>query len=190
MSISIIHISMAKEINQHQKTIIVSSQQGNHSSFEKLVHQWERPIFAYIFKMVSKREDTEDLVQETFYKTYRGLTKYDVNRPFSTWIFTIAQRTVYDWLRRKRHHQELFIIDDPEHPYETPDPKLTYKTIESKYDVATALKRLNPKYKRVIDLYYLKQQTYQEISKKMAVSPNTVKTYLRRARLRLRKYLI
>ena len=168
---------------------IISAQKGNQQAIEFIIAEIHRPIYSYIYRMVNNREDAEDLTQDTFIKIFRHIDRYDVERNFSTWVFTIASRTVFDWLRKKRVHKVLNIIDDPDNPFETSVVDKTYKRIEGKFDVDNALKQLDPKYRSVVLLFYWKQFSYIEISNSLKIPVNTVKTYLNRAKVKLKKLL-
>lgn len=158
------------------------------TSIEKIVLQWERKIFAYIFRMVNTREDAQDLTQEVFIKVFK---KIHSARPdgFSSWIYTIATHTVYDFLRKKRVRPELFIIDDPEKPFETPDSFDAYIPIEERLDVEQALQKIKPVYRSALLLFYKDELSLQQMADTLAVPINTVKTHLRRARLALKDAL-
>ena len=52
-------------------------------------------------RVLRRAEDAEDLVQETFVRVFRALDRYDTNRPFAAWVFTIATRVAVDERRRR-----------------------------------------------------------------------------------------
>lgn len=158
-------------------------------SFERLLSAYERPIFSFIFRLVGRRETAEDLTQETFIKVYKNLHKIDTSQSVRAWIYKIATRTVYDWLRRERTHREILIIDDPDSGFETIDDSNTYNEIEASADIASALEKLKPMHRAVLLLYFQKELGYAEIAQSLKIPINTVKTHLSRAKKALRDAL-
>lgn len=167
-------------------TIIKAARAGDGAAFSRLMSVYERPIFNYIYRMVDNRPDSEDLTQEVFIKVFKHLGSYNVDRPFRPWLYTIATRTVYDWLRKRQRRPESLILDDPEAHFETIDPVDTYAVIEAKLDLDRGLARLKPIYQTVLLLFYQQQLAYEEIAAVLGVPINTVKTYLHRAKAALR----
>lgn len=170
--------------------LIIAAQKGDAFAFEQIVKQWERPLFSYVARMMRRQEDVEEIVQESFYKVYRALGRYDHTKKFSTWVYTITKRTTYDWLRKKRSRKEIYILDDPDNSFETADPSTPYKEIDNRIDVSRALKLLPKKYQTILRHYYWNQRSYREISELINIPINSVKTSLRRAKIALKKYLL
>ncbi|KKP88208.1 MAG: RNA polymerase, sigma-24 subunit, ECF subfamily [Berkelbacteria bacterium GW2011_GWA2_35_9] len=169
--------------------IISQAKNGNDKAFEIIVSTCERAIYNFIFRMVQRKEDAEDLTQETFLKIYKNIKKYNPEYKFTTWIFTIAQRTVYDFLRKKRKTKELYIIDDKDNPFETPDKSSAYNNRDYIIDISRSLQKLDYNYKSVLWLHYWEGLSYKEIGATMRLPINTVKTYLHRAKEKLKTQL-
>lgn len=165
-----------------EKDLIVKAQDGDIKAFENLLYLYEKQIFSYIYRFTRHKENTEDLVQETFLKVYRNLKSFNPQYKFKTWVYTIATRTTYDWLRKAKKTKELFIIDDAENNFETISPVDTYKEIADTDFINNALKQLKPQYQTVINLFYREQLAYEDIAKILQLPLNTVKTYLHRAK--------
>ena len=165
-----------------EREIIVEACRGNVAAFDHIVQLWERPLFNYLRRFFDRKEDAQDVTQETFLKVYRGLHSYNQAKKFSTWLFTIATHTAYDWLRKKRRFPESLSIDDGQYSSETIEDPRSYNIIEDRIDIDTALKELRPEYRAVLLLYYYQSLTYEEMTEILALPLNTVKTHLRRAK--------
>ncbi len=171
-----------------EQALIAAAQQGNLGALDALIVLYERRIYSYILRMVNTREDAQDLTQDTFLKLYKNLHSFDATQKFSPWIYTIATRTVYDWLRKKRRMPELLVVDDEESgTLETIDPLDTYIQIETTMDITQALAEIKAEYRGVLLLYYQQELTYQEIAEALHIPINSVKTLIRRAKLALAK---
>ena len=175
-----------KESDRDPSGLVVAAKQGSLPAFEQLLLWYEKPIYAFMFRFVRRREDAEDLTQEIFIKVLKSLHAYNIEKPFSPWLYTIATRTAYDWLRKKQRHPELFIIDDEQHPFETIDETESYTLIGDRIDLEALLGKVKPMHRMVLLLYYQKQFSYEQIAEILAVPINTVKTHLYRAKRELR----
>src|SRR5438128_10921429 len=73
---------------------------GREAGFEELVRRYQRPIAAYVYRMVGDYDSALDLTQEVFIKVYNSLARYRSEFKFSTWIYKIAHNAAIDHLRR------------------------------------------------------------------------------------------
>src|SRR2546423_5529612 len=80
--------------------LVQSALAGRESGFEELVRRYQRPIAAYVYRMVGDYDAALDLTQEVFIKVYNSLTRYRSEFKFSTWIYKIAHNAAIDYLRR------------------------------------------------------------------------------------------
>jgi RNA polymerase sigma-70 factor (ECF subfamily) len=86
---------------------VARSQAGDASAFENLVAPLRRPLFAYILRMVAHHADAEDLLQDTFVRALKGITRFEGASGFKSWLFAIATNVSLDYLRdRKRWRVE------------------------------------------------------------------------------------
>jgi DNA-directed RNA polymerase specialized sigma24 family protein len=80
--------------------LVQSALAGRESGFEELVRRYQRPIAAYVYRMVGDYDAALDLTQEVFIKVYASLARYRSEFKFSTWIYKIAHNAAIDHLRR------------------------------------------------------------------------------------------
>src|SRR2546423_12536945 len=80
--------------------LVQSALAGRESSFEELVRRYQRPIAAYVYRMVGDYDSALDLTQDVFIKVYNSLARYRSEFKFSTWIYKIAHNAAIDHLRR------------------------------------------------------------------------------------------
>src|SRR5919198_2552021 len=80
--------------------LVVRALAGREEGFEELVRRYQRPIVAYVYRMVGDYDAALDLAQEVFIKVYGSLTRYRPEFKFSTWIYRIAHNAAIDHLRR------------------------------------------------------------------------------------------
>lgn len=164
--------------------LIPAAAAGDLAAFDALLSRYERGVFSYLKRITSRREDAEDLTQETFLKVWRHLASYNPKYQFSTWLYTIATRTAYDWLRKKKK-ETIFFSDEFERTVETLEAPASYIEVEEAHDLDRALAALKPGYRIVLLLFYQRGFTYREIAETMDLPINTVKTLIRRAKASL-----
>src|SRR5580658_2330985 len=99
---------------------------GDSGAFRVLVERHSRNLFRLAFRMTGHQQDAEDVVQETFLRAYRQLSKFDDRASFGTWLYRIAANCSLDLIRaRKRRaaQTETAAGDDAPDPMQSvPDP--------------------------------------------------------------------
>lgn len=68
------------------------AQSGSRSAYAALVGRYEHRLYSFLLRRVGNRDDAAELAQETFVRAYVSLPRYDPERRFSTWLYTIAVR--------------------------------------------------------------------------------------------------
>src|SRR5438045_7261841 len=86
--------------------LVSSAIAGREAGFEELVRRYQRPIAAYVYRMVGDYDAALDLTQEVFIKVYNSLTRYRSEFKFSTWIYKIAHNAAIDYLRRSSAREQ------------------------------------------------------------------------------------
>jgi len=82
------------------RELVATAAQGLEGGFEELVRRYQRPISAYVYRMVGDYDCALELTQEIFIKIYASLSRYRPEFKFSTWIYKIAHNAAIDHLRR------------------------------------------------------------------------------------------
>ena len=78
---------------------------GDGAAFEVLVRKYLKPLYRFVFSLVGDAQTAEDIVQETFIKTWKRASTFDRHKHFKTWIYTIARNTAVDFLKKKKNIQ-------------------------------------------------------------------------------------
>lgn len=168
---------------------------GDQRAYAKLLDRYRDSIYFMIQKMVNNREDADDLTIEAFGKAFQSLHKYSSDYAFSTWLYRIAINNCIDFIRRKR--LETFSLDDTgDNNAEGDSHNALVRNIENdSLDpeeeiireqriklIRNVLDRLKAKYRKLIELRYLKELSYEEIAEEMQLPLGTVKAQLFRAK--------
>jgi len=73
---------------------------GDRSAFAGLVEKYQGPVFNLAYRMTGSREDADDLTQETFIRAYQKLHRFDQNKKFFTWLYTIGINLIRNHLKK------------------------------------------------------------------------------------------
>ena len=171
--------------------LIARFQDGDSYAFDQLVRRYKDPLLNFIFRFIGDLIESEDIVQDTFYRVYKNKHYYKEVAKFSTWIYTIAGNLAKTELR-KRKRRKIFSINkvtQSEKEFELPDPERdpeeeVNSTLTEKH-IYKAIRNLPPKFRQVIILRDVQGFSYEEISSIIKVPLGTVKSRVNRARLRL-----
>ena len=85
---------------------------GFPGSFDELVIRYHKRLLGYLNTRIKAREDTEEIVQETFIKAYQNIQRFDPEQKFSTWLYTIATRLMYSYYRKKKTNIRDYYFED------------------------------------------------------------------------------
>ncbi len=168
---------------------------GNEDAFGILMGRYENSLYGLIFKMVRNHEETQDLVQEAFIKSYKALESFNKQYSFSTWLFKIASNNCIDHLRKRR--LQTTSIDAP---IPTEDGSLSQDLPDNSYSpekdslrnelfssINSIIDELPEKYRVVINLRHKEDKSYEEIAVALNIPIGTVKARIFRAREILKK---
>jgi RNA polymerase sigma-70 factor, ECF subfamily len=166
--------------------LVAAIQKGDILSYETLVKRYQKGLFVFVVRIVRDEHGASDIVQETFIKTYQHISAIDTTRKFSTYIFEIAKNTAISYLRSRKKHVSLESVVDVQEEESFVEELYRWDVIRK---VRSTVSELPEKYRQVISLYYFDELSYEEISKKLSLPINTVRTHLKRAKEQLKKDL-
>ncbi|MFI5161195.1 MAG: RNA polymerase sigma factor [Sphingobacteriales bacterium] len=172
--------------------LIEQSLAGNQFAYTDLVKRHQRFVFTLALRFSKNREDAEEIAQDCFIKAYRSLSAFQKQAKFSTWLYTIVYTTSMTFLRKKRVDTDS--IDD-ENTYlqlENQSGGMKNDMAETKsrsYYLQQAIGQLLPDDAAIITLFYMGEQSLEEIGQTLGMEANTVKVKLFRARQRLKEKL-
>src|SRR6056297_1364012 len=95
---------------------------GDEQAYAELMDRYRDAIFYMLLKMVSNKNDAEDLTIEAFGKAFKSIEQYTPKYAFSTWLFKIATNNCIDFIRKQKAN--LVSIDQAEEEEEMVSPTL------------------------------------------------------------------
>src|SRR6266566_2525753 len=178
------------------RDLVATAVTGVESSFEELVRRYQRPISAYVYRMVGDYDAALDLTQEIFIKVYGSLARYRSEFKFSTWIYKIAHNCAVDHLRRHNGREQSLTRSSEGDCYELPlesrrpSPEQESERKERKLEIEGVVRALPAAYRELIVLRHSQDLTYEEIVEVTGLPLGTVKNRLFRAREMMRQQFL
>lgn len=176
--------------------LVATAITGVEGSFEELVRRYQRPISAYVYRMVGNYESALDLTQEIFIKVYGSLGRYRPEFKFSTWIYKIAHNSAVDHLRRNSTREQSLIHGTEGDNFELPvesgrlTPEQESERKERRVEIEAVVRTLPANYRELIILRHSQDLTYEEIVDVTGLPLGTVKNRLFRAREMMRQQFV
>ncbi len=176
--------------------LIANYLKGDGASLELLIQRYLKSVYSFIYRCVGNTSDAEDATQEVFVKVWRHLKKFDQNKSFKTWIFSIAKNTAIDSLKKKKvipfsafenEAGENTITETLADPSPLPSELLERAGIAQM--LASAMEKLSPIYRMVLFLRYNDHFNFRQIAESLGEPLHTIKSRHRRALLKLRELL-
>jgi len=97
--------SAGDESHLHDAWLVEHARHGDHQAFAVLVRRYERKLIRVLMRLVHEPEQARDLAQETFWRVYNRLDRFDTARRFGPWLFRVGVNLALDWLRSARGSQ-------------------------------------------------------------------------------------
>ena len=175
--------------------IVQQVRDGEFRRFALLVDRYKDRALTLALRLVGRREEAEELVQDAFVRAYRNLRSFRGDSAFRTWFYRILYNVCMTQVRRRGRSQPLLRLEDqPAREEGLPDPETAtaLEQLEERElaELLTAeLMQLPEKYRTAISLFYLEEMSYEEVAAVAGLPVGTVKSHLFRARSLLRETL-
>ena len=187
---------MLDRVEREDADAVARALQGDPEAYRALVERHGGRVFRIAFRITGSEADAEDVVQETFLKTYSRLSRFQPDAGFGAWIGRIATNAAIDVLRSRRRRSRILVegADDPE--ARVPEPvdaeplpdRAAYGT-ELGGKVQQALDRLSEKERAAFILRHFEEHSIKEIAAALSQSESATKQALFRAVRKLRTAL-
>ena len=180
------------------RTFVARVRAGDADAYRVLVERHGRALFRLAFRMTGNQQDAEDVVQESFLRAYRQLSKFDERASFGTWLYRIASNCSLDLVRsrkRRSEHQPLGdSLPEPEDrvlalPSTDPTPERAALSSEVRDRLAEAMNELSATERTAFVLRHFEGMRIEEVSRVLECQPGAAKHSVFRAVQKLRRAL-
>lgn len=164
---------------------------GNHKAYADLMNSYREPLYLLLLRMTHNTTTASDLTMETFSKAFMQLHRYAPTGTFSSWLFSIGVNTYIDFLRKRRVEtvplgsitrtsEGEFI--EYQIPSGQPNPEEVMIRMQRDATLKEVVASLKEPYRRIIELRYYEDLSYEEIAERLKLPLGTVKVRLLRAK--------
>ena len=175
---------------------VALARDGDSEAFRALVERHSRAVFRLAHRMTGNASDAEDVVQETFLKAYRQLSRFESRANFGTWVHRIAVNCSIDLIRARPHREaghdaadlEQFGAGDSADPG-LPSPERLMLSAEVQGRISDAMSALSKMERAAFVLRHFEGRSIDEISQALGLKTNATKHSIFRAVKKMRQAL-
>ena len=163
------------------------AQRGDEACFQELVSRLRGPLTAFLARRLSRPDDADDAVQETFLRAYRHIDRYDPGRRFTTWLFAIGKNVASSHRAADRRRTDLEQRSAPASAGPGATVTLPQAQVHAEADEVwrAARRLLGDDAYSALWLRYARELSVMEIAQEMGRSAVAIKVMLFRARRKL-----
>jgi RNA polymerase sigma-70 factor (ECF subfamily) len=159
---------------------------GDDDAFTQLVQAYQTPVYNLCYRMLGNAGDAEDAAQESFWRAWQYLKRYDRQRSFVTWLLSITAHYCIDQLRKRRLELvPLDVLPEEDAPDPGLSPEAASKLREEKQQMRKLLDKLGNQDRAAIIMRYWYDFSEVEIAQSLSLTVSAVKSRLHRARREL-----
>ena len=191
-------IMQSDKAQRDYELVLAARDKGDQRAYADLMRFYREPIYMMLLRMTHNPTDADDLTIETFGKAFCQLHTYTPSNTFATWLFAIASNSGIDYIRRRRletvslsnisMRNEDETIEFPL-PSDEANPEEALITTQRGELLREVVGQLKPRYRKIVQMRYFEELSYDEIAEKLKIPLGTVKIQLRRARMLLAEIL-
>lgn len=176
---------------QNDYKLVCLAKQGDQKAYVALMNTYKDSLYFMLLKMTNNAADADDLTIEAFGKAFKNIHQYTPDYAFSTWLFKIASNNCIDFIRKQRTKMvsidNVFTSQEGDSisynlPDTEPDPEESLVEKQKIRMMREVVQKLKPHYKKLVELRYFQEYSYEEIAQELDLPLGTVKAKLFRAR--------
>jgi len=161
--------------------------QGDTNAYTYLIDKYKNMAYTIAIKIVKNTEDAEEVAQDSFLKAYQKLDTFKGDSKFSTWLYTIIYRNSISKIRKKKiitTDIDSYVVDNYTTDFDFPQIEAIKNGEQKKY-IAAAIDNLSETDALLITLFYLNENSVEEIEQITGLTKTNVKVKIFRARKKL-----
>lgn len=172
--------------------IIGKIKKGDFSACRYIVDKYKSFVFNIALKILNKREDAEEVAQDSFIKAFKAIDGFKYQSKFSTWLYRITFNNAISRTRQKKFFQQEINEDITESVNLSTgaDGLENLNRIDRRDVLRAALENLSEEENLLISLYYYEENAMSEVAEIVGLEENLVKVKIHRARKKLHSLLL
>ena len=160
---------------------------GDRYAFSALVNKHQTMVFNLALRVTRNREDAEEIAQDTFIRVFQTLSEFRGDAKFTTWLYRITMNLALNKIRKKSLFEGS--TDEESFPEPAADFELPFEVKERREIIKKAIASLDATDGLLITLYYMDDQSVDDIAEITGLSASNVKVRMFRARKKLQQYM-
>ena len=179
-----------------EEQLIAAAKTGRQAPFGELCERHMKQVSCVTRRIIRNREDAEDAAQECFLNAFVHLKDFNGRSQFATWLTRIAINAALMKLRKNSRAREV-PIDEPnpssepvaqrEFRYDAPDPEESCSLRERKRIVKSAISRLRPRARNVVELLHIQEHSIRETAQILGITTGAAKARMFHAKIALHR---
>jgi RNA polymerase sigma-70 factor, ECF subfamily len=176
--------------------LLSDAKRGEPEAFEALCQTLRARLLKIALRITRNREDAEDAVQDSMMRAFVHLNDFHGNSSFSTWLTRIVMNSALMINRKNRSARQISADELPpagepglhfQIPDRAPNPEQTYVQRERRTILRSAIRRLRPRMRAVVEMAQFQELPIKETAKILDISVTAAKGRVFHARAALRK---
>ena len=153
--------------------------EGNRDSYALIVDKYKGPIFNLAYRMTGSYDDTSDLAQETFIRAYKNLSRFNTEKKFFTWLYTISLNLIRNHLKgtKKETFYNSLENTDLSRSWQADTDDFEHALIKKQkiYQLNMCLRRLPGDLKEALVLRFYQDLPFKDVSEVLGISLSAAK---------------
>jgi RNA polymerase sigma-70 factor (ECF subfamily) len=171
-----------------KEAIVSRLKSGDEDAFREIFTPLRDPLIRAIHKIVNSWDDAEDICQDTFAVLWEQREEIDPNKNINAFIFIIARRITYKYLRKIHYADDLSDIHNA-YTYLDSSPDEIMQAKEDEFLVKYVIDRLSPRTREIYDFHYTEGLSYEQIADRLDINTANVKAQIHQARAKIKDIL-
>ncbi len=163
---------------------------GDSEAYRFLISKYKDMAYSIAMSIIKNEYDAEEVLQIAFVNAFNNLNSFRLNSKFSTWLNKIVINESFKKLKKRKAEIIDFKDNPPDYSIENLNPVFKLEEDDQKFYINEALKQLPAKECLILRLFYLEQNSIEEVREITGWSVSDIKVTLYRARIRLKQVLI
>ncbi|MHB8636500.1 MAG: RNA polymerase sigma factor [Fimbriimonadaceae bacterium] len=176
-----------RRVYDSDSVLIAKAIAGNEAACEELLNAHREALTTLARRLLRDREDASDAVQETLLKALRALPEFDEKRPLGPWLCRICKNCCVDLARMRRRKPATLEGADVNIADKGQSIEESVGAVVLRGEIVAALERMPLRYRRILFMRHFQHKDVNQIAIELHKPEGTVKSWLFRARARLRK---
>ncbi|MCW3119860.1 MAG: polymerase ECF-type sigma factor [Chitinophagaceae bacterium] len=164
---------------------VAEARNGSRMAMALIYNQYSKQMFGICMRMLGRKDDAEDVLQEAFITAFTKLGQLDDDRTFGGWLRKIVINNCIQYSKKRLHWEEISPDEEPDNNEE--EEWLSHINLETVYE---AIKSLPNGYRQVFNLFAVEGFSHKKIAELLGITESTSKSQYHKAKKQLKEQLL